>query len=136
MVHRLAGLLFSFRGRIARDQFWARFLGTVGTFVLAILVANGVGEQHPYLKEGNWKMLFVPIGIVAWLAFFWILLTIHVRRLHDLDCGAIFLLIHLVPIIGPIVALIVLGSVKGTSGPNRYGPDPVGSTNAVANAEV
>ena len=42
-------------------------------------------------------------------------------------------LIWLIPIIGWIWALIELGFLPGTTGPNKYGPDPlaVGASEAV-----
>ena len=53
------------------------------------------------------------IGLTGWLALLWIPVSILDRP----AAGAIGL-----------VALIVLCSVPGTIGPNRYGPDPIGDT--------
>jgi uncharacterized membrane protein YhaH (DUF805 family) len=46
-----------------------------------------------------------------------------VRRLHDLDRTGWWLLI-VFTIIGVIV-LLIWDCIKGTNGPNRYGPDPL-----------
>lgn len=51
-------------------------------------------------------------------------LSVAVRRLHDLDRTGWWYLIILVPLIGLIV-LLVFFVTRGTSGPNRFGPDPL-----------
>jgi len=60
------------------------------------------------------------------LAVFMPSLGVAVRRLHDIDRSGWWVLISLVPIIGPII-LIVLAATKGTSGENRFGMDPLQS---------
>jgi uncharacterized membrane protein YhaH (DUF805 family) len=50
-------------------------------------------------------------------------LAVAVRRLHDIDRTGWWILIAFT-IIG-IILLIVWDCIKGTTGPNRYGPDPL-----------
>ena len=52
-------------------------------------------------------------------------LALTVRRLHDTDRGGLWILISLVPLIGGVV-LFVFMLLEGTSGGNRFGPDPKG----------
>ena len=51
------------------------------------------------------------------------LLACGIRRLHDTDRSGWWILISLIPLIGTIW-LIVLMCLDGTSGRNRFGPDP------------
>ena len=58
--------------------------------------------------------------------FIWISFAVMVKRCHDRDKTGWFIFIMLVPLIGPIWLLVELGFLRGTTGPNRYGPDPLG----------
>lgn len=63
-------------------------------------------------------------GIVA-LALLYPSLAVGVKRWHDRDKSGWWMLILLIPLIGAIWYLIACGILKGTDGPNRYGPDPL-----------
>jgi len=52
--------------------------------------------------------------------------TLTVRRLHDSDKSALYLLFYLLPFFGPIVVFVLM-CIPGTQGPNQYGPDPLTS---------
>ncbi len=66
-------------------------------------------------------LLFIPFGIF----FIWSRFAINVKRWHDRDKSAWWLLIELIPLIGSIWAFIELGCLKGIYGKNRFGPDPL-----------
>jgi uncharacterized membrane protein YhaH (DUF805 family) len=62
---------------------------------------------------------------IAGLALFLPGLAMSIRRLHDRDkSGWLFLLI-LIPFVGAII-LLIWYCMRGTIGPNRFGPDPLG----------
>ncbi len=50
-------------------------------------------------------------------------LAAGVRRLHDTNRSAWFLLLVLIPIAGPIIYLVFLAQ-EGTPGENQYGSNP------------
>ena len=50
-------------------------------------------------------------------------LAVSARRLHDLDRTAWWLLLLLTGI--GIILLIIWDCMRGTRGPNRFGPDPL-----------
>ncbi|HHB81462.1 MAG TPA: DUF805 domain-containing protein, partial [Aliiroseovarius sp.] len=52
-------------------------------------------------------------------------ISVMVRRLHDTDRSGWWYWIVLVPLIG-FILLIVWFASKGTTGDNRFGPDPLG----------
>lgn len=64
-----------------------------------------------------------PVGGIVSLVFLIPSLSVSVRRLHDVDHSAWWLLLIFLPIIGWIV-LIVWNCTEGTAGPNRFGSDP------------
>jgi uncharacterized membrane protein YhaH (DUF805 family) len=48
-----------------------------------------------------------------------------IKRFHDRDKSGWWLLISLVPLIGPLWLLVELGFLQGSEGANRFGPDPL-----------
>jgi uncharacterized membrane protein YhaH (DUF805 family) len=72
------------------------------------------------------------VGLILVVAYivvmFWIGLALQIKRWHDRDKGAVWVLINLIPFIGGIWALVECGFMDGTMGPNRFGPSPKGIT--------
>lgn len=60
-------------------------------------------------------LLLVMIGGLAGAA----------KRLHDRDRSGWFQLIVLIPLTGAIWLGVEIGFLRGTFGPNRFGPDPL-----------
>jgi uncharacterized membrane protein YhaH (DUF805 family) len=104
--------LFSFEGRITRQQYWLRF--TLPSFVISLIL--GVLAAVPVMGV---------ISILYTIAIIWPSIAVGAKRCHDRDRSGWFLLIGLIPILGAIWLLIDLGFLRGTSGPNRFGPDPL-----------
>ena len=125
--------LFSFSGRLNRARFWLTLIVTdiVLFVVLGVLVAMGGGSLD---MATNGSMPTVGGGIVggivafvAMVAAVWIGLAVGVKRFHDRGKTGWWVLIALVPVIGGLWYLIECGFLRGTIGPNAYGPDPVGA---------
>jgi uncharacterized membrane protein YhaH (DUF805 family) len=72
-------------------------------------------------------------GTFVDLALFLPMITVSVRRLHDIDRSGWWLLLAFVPLFGPIIVFI-WSIIAGTRGANRYGPDPLGGPVAGAAA--
>ncbi len=64
------------------------------------------------------------LGAIVNIVFLLIGISFHVRRLHDLDKGALWCLLFLIPVVNFIFALYLI-FCKGTTGSNQYGPDPL-----------
>jgi uncharacterized membrane protein YhaH (DUF805 family) len=69
--------------------------------------------------------MLVLLMIVS-LVVIWPGLAINIKRWHDRDKSGWWILISLIPFVGPIWALVEVGFLPGTPGPNQYGPDPLG----------
>lgn len=69
------------------------------------------------------SILYISIGLCGLLFIIpWI--SVHVRRLHDLNrSGWWFFLGTIIPF-GIIILLVILLFLKGTTGPNKYGEEP------------
>jgi uncharacterized membrane protein YhaH (DUF805 family) len=103
----------TFSGRAPRSEywFWALFL-----FIVSVVAAILDFFIFPGSSAG-------PIGMVLSLALLLPNFSVSIRRLHDIDRTGWWVLISFT-IIG-IILLLVWACMKGTTGPNRYGPDPI-----------
>jgi uncharacterized membrane protein YhaH (DUF805 family) len=99
----------NFQGRARRKAYWMFVLFNIIALVILSLIegALGLSGQNGY-------------GILTALA---------VRRLHDTGRSGWWILIGLVPLIGPIV-LIVFYVTDSQPGTNQYGPNPKELTTA------
>ncbi|MCL4141288.1 UNVERIFIED_CONTAM: hypothetical protein GTU68_007653 [Idotea baltica] len=52
-------------------------------------------------------------------------IAVAIRRMHDIDKPALWVLIGLIPLVGGFI-LIYFFVQEGTKGPNQYGADPKG----------
>ena len=114
---------FSFRGRVNRSAYWLKWvLPTYGISVLMGLMCMLV------VSLGGDTTALVGFFILITLGpFFYIHLAVGAKRYHYRDKSAWWLLIAFIPIIGSIWQFVELGFLKGTDGPNRFGPDPLGT---------
>lgn len=129
----------TFSGRASRSEYWwfALFYVLVA-FVLGtlfILFAGGMSMMGPGGNASAGMGIFgIIISIVAAVFFLGMLLptiALSVRRYHDINLSgwwylAVFL-VSLVPVLSLVgtVAFFVVGLIKGTDGPNKFGPDPL-----------
>ena len=106
-----------FSGRSRRKEYWYFAL-----FCLLIFIALGVVDRPFgfFRIEAGIGLL----GAIFALLMFIPSLAVGVRRLHDTNRRAWFLLLYFIPFLG-VIWLLVLCALKGTEGDNRYGPDPI-----------
>jgi len=64
------------------------------------------------------------IAAIVYVLLLWIGLAVSVKRCHDRNRTGWFVLLSFIPILN-IWYLIEVGFLKGTTGPNTYGPDPL-----------
>jgi uncharacterized membrane protein YhaH (DUF805 family) len=105
-----------FSGRACRSEYWfwvlfAALVGAVTAALDAVIFGYHAGVS--------------PFNGISGLILFLPGLAVAARRLHDTDRTAWWLLLVLTGI-GAIL-LVVWFCFKGTSGPNRFGPDPLAS---------
>jgi uncharacterized membrane protein YhaH (DUF805 family) len=99
----------TFSGRAPRSEFWF--------FLLFCIVVQLVGEIID--KASSSLILGAIISLVLLLPT----IAVSVRRLHDIDrTGWWYLLVFTVIL---WILLLVWYCMRGTVGPNRYGPDPL-----------
>ena len=102
-------------GRFPRSNFWIFLLLYLFFSILCAII--GIVHRLPeWLKITNvlGDFALVVVGII-----------VLIKRWHDLDKSGWWVLINLIPVIGGIWTLVECGFIKGTSGDNRFGPDPL-----------
>ena len=115
-----------FSGRSRRKEYWMFALFYILVYIaMSVLFGSNEAVRTP-TGFGYGSRLIGGAGVVGMLfALFSFIpsLAVSVRRLHDQDRSGWMLLLGLIPLVGGIV-LLVLMCLEGTSGGNRYGPDP------------
>ena len=143
----MSQLLFSFSGRLNRKPYW---LTTLVIFLIVIVlvtlafVLGGAG-----LMTGDFSGLGILLVIlaIAYIPVLWIGLALGTKRLHDRNKSGWWLLLFwflpaalqaagdrieglgivlsLAGVAISIWGLVEIGFLRGTVGPNQYGPDPL-----------
>ncbi|MBU1573876.1 MAG: DUF805 domain-containing protein [Alphaproteobacteria bacterium] len=103
------------QGRARRAEYWWWVLFTI----IAGIILGGVDMIFFGVPEltGPTSGLFSLATLLPGLA-------VWVRRLHDVNRSGWWVFLILIPLIGWLV-LVIWAVTKGTSGPNRFGPDPI-----------
>jgi len=135
----LGPLLFSFQGRINRAKYWIASI----VYVSLMIAPFGLGFFF------NFSAPFFVIAAIALIAIIVSGVAVGIKRLHDRDKSGWWLAaFYLVPplldgtgrttgsavIFGlaslavSIWAVVELGFLRGTPGPNQYGPDPLAAS--------
>jgi uncharacterized membrane protein YhaH (DUF805 family) len=104
------GNYVTFSGRAARSEFWYWALFTFIANIAAGIVDAAIGLGL--------------LGILVSLGLLLPSIAVAVRRLHDIDRTGWWYLLVFTGI--GIILLIVWACMKGTTGSNRFGPDPLG----------
>ena len=119
-------ILFAFDGRIPRRIWWIvsilKNAGIYGLFI-ALLALSEMGVLDEFGSDG-FLVAFVILALIAAIPVMWITLAVTCKRFHDRDKSGWWYLITVVPYIGPLWLFIECGCLRGTFGPNAYGPDP------------
>lgn len=143
----MMNLLFSFSGRIGRGKFW---LGLLAQIVLSVVgyglifalvpmdqmmivgadgqpVLNELGQPQMDISNPALMPMWI-IGAILMVLGLWWSLAVAVKRCHDRGKSGWWFLLVLVPIVGFIWWLVDLGILEGEEGTNRWGPNPVPSS--------
>ena len=102
-----------FSGRASRSEYWFFVLFEILLYIVLVIA-------DVLLFRGSMSVFSTLASLILFLPG----LAVLVRRLHDCDKSAWWILIPLVPIIGSIWLIVILCQ-RGTEGANRYGMGPV-----------
>lgn len=110
---RWTWIFLSMRGRLSRRSFW---LYGVGALLAAALYLYAIGGIVG-LTAGRAEFLVNLVLLVPAVA-------VSAKRWQDRNRSPWWVLIALIPVFGWLWALLDNGFVRGTPGPNRFGPEP------------
>ncbi len=101
-----------FSGRARRKEYWMFALFYMISYVITSIVASILPESI-----GSLVLLVFTLGLIVPC------LSALVRRLHDTGRSGWWVLLQIVPVIGPIVVFIFC-VLEGEPTDNEYGPNP------------
>lgn len=113
---------FSTTGRLNRQPYVLRILAL--NLIEAFIMLVGL------LAYGTFYQALMPEEVVdemqAWMGLIMLFpcAMLMIRRLHDLNQSGWWVLIILLPYVRGVLLIAAL-FIKGTKGPNKYGPDPL-----------
>lgn len=137
-------LFFSYQGRINRAKYWLAAL----VYILVSLVAFGLA--FVIFSNRSAIPLAVILAVIIYILFIISGFSVAAKRLHDRNKSGWWILIfyvlpgvlegggrasgsysenQILSLIGfaiSVWAFVELGCLRGTVGPNRFGPDPLG----------
>jgi uncharacterized membrane protein YhaH (DUF805 family) len=93
-------------------------------FVLISYIDLTAGTYYDELEVGLLSLLFALAALYPWIA-------IGIKRCHDRNRTGWFLLIGLIPLVS-IWLVVELSILRGSVGPNRFGPDPLAGSGTSA----
>ena len=100
----------TFSGRARRTEYWMFTLFNLIAAVILMAIDGALGSA-PILYSIYMLAVLLPS------------LAVTIRRLHDTDRSGWWLLLVLIPLVGPI-AMLVFMCLEGTRDENRFGADP------------
>lgn len=117
--------LFTIEGRIGRQDY---LIVQIGLFFsqFVLMTFYSIIIQSSASLQGLLSLTAIPLI----LGLIWISLAAQIKRWHDVDKSGFWCFIVLVPILGALYAIYKNFFVKGTTGPNRFGSDPLGEIEA------
>ena len=125
----MTNLLFGFQGRTNRAKFWlvAFAILVLEAILFAWLGSNVAMSDDPQEALARMGPVTSIVLVLFGILVTWISIAVGIKRFHDRNKSGVWILIIFVPLIGSLWYLIECGFLKGTTGPNNYGPDPLGA---------
>lgn len=145
----MSQLLFSFSGRLNRKPYWLTTLAMIGVVIVAMILifilAGGAAALTG--NASGFGMGLILLMILLYIPLLWVGLALGAKRLHDRNksawwlalfwllpavlqgigeqIGTLGIVLTLVGVAISIWGLVEIGFLRGTVGPNQYGPDPL-----------
>jgi uncharacterized membrane protein YhaH (DUF805 family) len=120
--HVVSTQYFQIEGRTGRQDFWNFVVACVALLVGTYILDSLIGIGHTIYSGTS----FYPFTTLASLALLIPNLSIAIRRLHDTDRTAGWMLVGIVPFVGWAVVIYWFAEA-GMRGENQFGREPKSS---------
>lgn len=130
----------TFSGRAQRSEYWwfQLFYFLLMIVLVALLAVTGGFNfiENPNATPGGAAILIYIVFFIVILGMFLPAISVTVRRFHDYNLSGWWYLggivAGMIPFVGFLasIAIFVITLLKGTDGPNNFGPDPLRSSDA------
>lgn len=114
--------IVDFSGRATRKEFWL-FMGITYLIFFGALIAAGI-IYSPFNGQNIGIFMGFMAGVFLMVSFL-PMLSVSIRRLHDIGLNGWFYLLGFIPFVGPVV-MLTFSLVDSKPGTNKYGPNPKG----------
>ena len=145
----MSQLLFSFTGRLNRKPYWLTTLAMIASLLVLIILAFVlIGGAAALAATPPGLGIGLIVLVLIYIPLLWVGLALGAKRLHDRNKSGWWLVLFWVlpghPARGrrtdrdgigivltgrgfgiSIWGLVEIGFLRGTVGPNQYGPDPL-----------
>lgn len=114
--------ILNFKSRARRSEYWWVFATLLSGVIFAAFVDEALfvdGAEGSILYD--WLNFIFILFYIPWLL---VMISVTIRRLHDLDMSGWYTLIYFLPIGLGFIIMAIICSRKGTPGPNRFGQNP------------
>ena len=108
--------VFSFKGRVPRDTFWG-----MGAMIIILSLFVWLIIKTVIRAGAQFDTTLLMVVLVASVIASWAGLALQAKRWHDLGRSGWLVLLNLVPVVGTLVSVCILGLRKGDSAPNKFG---------------
>ena len=117
---------FDFDGRSSRSEFWwvQLFFVVVLTVIFIFFTNTNSIEAIENNNINGSGMLLIMAAFIFAITGLIPMIALSVRRFHDQNKSGWFYLLNFIPYIGGIILLVFM-CLRGTDGPNRFGPNPL-----------
>jgi uncharacterized membrane protein YhaH (DUF805 family) len=109
-----------FGGRATRGEFWWFTVVLMALAFVALVIDGAVAQENQ--AAGQHEPGGIVTAIIA-LVHLFPSFAVTVRRLHDTNRTGWLVLLNLIPPLNLIILALVC--LRGTPGPNSFGPDPL-----------
>lgn len=125
MKRTWSNLLFSFEGRITRSEYWTGICAViVGVMLTCIMAAAIIAGFDAISLKPVGGLIGILMSVGECLGGIWAYYALGIKRLHDQGLSGWWMLLQVVPYLGPLALLIILGFVPGNAWENEFGPNP------------
>jgi uncharacterized membrane protein YhaH (DUF805 family) len=121
-IEEIKKLLFTTEGRIGRKSYILSALGSSIAGILLIIILGAI--------LGTDSLVFILLAALIYLVLFYASICLLIKRLHDRNRSGFFAILSFVPFVNIWIAIETI-FIKGTTGTNEYGEDPLATSDFV-----